>query len=192
MLELLSTISDPEEQQRLSHFYEKYYDILYARAYHILRHREDSQDCVQDVMEVIVELYDAKFSDREDADILRFASICCRNRAINMCKQRNQTIRNTVQLESRLDDSLYSDISDDEVSVQDLLINAETCEIVRKLVKGLKLEYRDVIVLKYYYDMSNIKIAESLGISESLVGTRLHRAKKMLLKEGKEKLDALR
>ncbi len=192
MLELLSAISDPEEQQRLSHFYEKYYDVLFARAYQILRHREDSQDCVQDVMEVIVKLYDAKFYDWVDEDILRFASICCRNRAINIYKTRNQPIRNTVQLESRLDDSLYSDIVDDEVSVQDLLINTETCEIVRELVKGLKLEYRDVIVLKYYYDMSNIRIAESLGISESLVGTRLHRAKKMLLKEGKEKLDALR
>jgi len=47
-------------------------------------------------------------------------------------------------------------------------------------VYGLPPRYKDVILLRYYFDLNNQEIAEQLKITESTVRSRLFRARKML------------
>lgn len=49
------------------------------------------------------------------------------------------------------------------------------------LIKAMDCKYGDVIILKYYYDMSSKDIANSLKISPQNVKIRLHRGKEILL-----------
>lgn len=47
-------------------------------------------------------------------------------------------------------------------------------------VKALPLKYKDVILMRFYFDLSTSEIAKQLGISENTVRSRLFRARKML------------
>ena len=53
-------------------------------------------------------------------------------------------------------------------------------ERVREAVRLLPGEYRAVVVLRYFEDLSYLEIAARLGLSLPTVETRLHRAKKQL------------
>ena len=57
-----------------------------------------------------------------------------------------------------------------------------------KAVQALPTKYKDVILLRFYMDLSNAEIAEQLSITESSVRSRLMRARKKLepFFEGKE------
>jgi RNA polymerase sigma-70 factor (ECF subfamily) len=54
-------------------------------------------------------------------------------------------------------------------------------DIVRKAVSKLQEDFREVVELYYYDSFSYEQIAKICGISDSLVKTRLFRAKKKLL-----------
>lgn len=73
--------------------------------------------------------------------------------------------------------SLESDPED--VGSPSLDDHAETAlrrEVVRAAVAGLDGSERDLVALKFQGGLSNTEIAATLGLSESNVGTKLHRA----------------
>ncbi len=62
------------------------------------------------------------------------------------------------------------------------LIDSNRAAFVKTLLGKLKPDYRIVMELRYFEDMSYKEIAEELGESISFVKTKLHRAKKQLKK----------
>lgn len=63
---------------------------------------------------------------------------------------------------------------------EEVALDKEQRELVRKLLDTLPASYRGVTVLRYFYDMSYAEIAQTLKLTESAVKTRLHRAREML------------
>jgi RNA polymerase sigma-70 factor (ECF subfamily) len=53
-------------------------------------------------------------------------------------------------------------------------------ETVRAAMAGLEPSERDLVALKYHGDLSNAEIGQLIGLSESNVGTRLHRVMEKL------------
>lgn len=51
---------------------------------------------------------------------------------------------------------------------------------IREHISKLKPEYRQVVTLKYIYELKNEEIADELGIKTGTVKSRLHRAKSTL------------
>jgi RNA polymerase sigma-70 factor (ECF subfamily) len=74
----------------------------------------------------------------------------------------------------------------DETTPYELTVSAETKEIVQRLLQNLKSEYREVIVLREYEQLSYTHIAEITGDTESSVKSRLFKARKALTKKLKE------
>lgn len=58
--------------------------------------------------------------------------------------------------------------------------NIETVTELLGKIKTLPQIYRDILILKYYFDMTNKKIGEFYDISEDTVRKRLQRAKELL------------
>jgi RNA polymerase sigma factor (sigma-70 family) len=96
--------------------------------------------------------------------------------------------------------SLYSDsfnttskivkqIPDRQMNPEKEVINDEARRVVEHAVDGLPEKYRVVYVLKEIQELDNEEIAECLGISDSNVKVRLHRAK-ALMKEALYKLSS--
>jgi RNA polymerase sigma-70 factor (ECF subfamily) len=54
---------------------------------------------------------------------------------------------------------------------------------IQALLDGLSDEYRIVVILRYWYDLSYIEIAEILETTESAVKSRLFRARQALAKQ---------
>ncbi len=52
----------------------------------------------------------------------------------------------------------------------------ERREVVRGALEGLPPREREIVLLKFHGQLSNGELARAMGISESNVGTRLHRA----------------
>ena len=71
-------------------------------------------------------------------------------------------------------------IVDEDADVQRIVIDNETTEIVSEAVDKLDDMYRDPIIMKYYYHMRNVDIAQVLNIDSNKVNGRIFRAKQKL------------
>ena len=72
------------------------------------------------------------------------------------------------------------EFSDLEPSPEDLMIENQNLELVLTLIKSLKKEYRIILKLRYFEDLSYKEIEEKLNESASTVRVKIFRAKKML------------
>jgi RNA polymerase sigma-70 factor (ECF subfamily) len=72
-----------------------------------------------------------------------------------------------------------------EQTPHDLTVSTETTEIVQTLLGQLKTEYREVLVLQHYEQLSYAEIASITGDSESSVKSRLYKARKALMEKMK-------
>ena len=58
------------------------------------------------------------------------------------------------------------------------LVRREEQEKIQTALQGLDATDRAAIILRYWYDFSEVEIAESLKLTVSAVKSRLHRARK--------------
>lgn len=74
----------------------------------------------------------------------------------------------------------------DKQTPYEITVAAETTEIVQRLLQNLKSEYREVILLREYEQLTYTQIAEITDDTESSVKSRLFKARKALTKRLKE------
>jgi len=71
----------------------------------------------------------------------------------------------------------------DEKTPHVIAVSTETTELVQKTLQNLKSEYREVIVLREYEQLSYRQIAEITGDTESSVKSRLFKARQAIAKK---------
>ncbi len=80
------------------------------------------------------------------------------------------------------------------VHPEDVVLQNESSAEVQRWLKALPVEYRLVITLRYWQDLSYAEIAQATGASESAVKSKLHRARCMLaqqvMAQGKRELQS--
>jgi len=64
----------------------------------------------------------------------------------------------------------------------DTVTTEETRQELMQVLKRTDVKYREIIVLKYYYDLTDEEIGEYLYMPVGTVKSRLHRAKALLRK----------
>jgi RNA polymerase sigma-70 factor (ECF subfamily) len=69
-----------------------------------------------------------------------------------------------------------------EPSPEDAYMDAERSNDMQALLSQIPPDYRAVVVLRYWYDMSYTEIAETLDTTESAIKSRLFRARQALAK----------
>lgn len=108
-----------------------------------------------------------------------FLVIIVRNIAIDMYNHKKK--QNVVTF-----DEAYIVKEDSDSSPLNLIISEESIDSMVKNIDKLDVKYSDVILLKYFYEYTEIEIAKLLNISHENVRVRLYRARKMI-KEMMEK-----
>ncbi len=73
--------------------------------------------------------------------------------------------------------------SRDRVEPEDVVVRHESSAEIRSLLQSLPAEYRLVIVLRYWQDLSYAEMAQVLGTTEGAIKSRLHRARRMLAQQ---------
>jgi len=155
----------PDEYRKLML---RYQDSVFRLACRILGRREEAEDVVQ---EAFIRAYSNLESCRDRSRYWPWI----RRIALNIC------IR-------RIPREHPSDIVDDLVDAASAQGNPVEVEVLRRIANGdmktavanLPAVYRIVLVLRYEENLSYQEIAELIDEDARVVGTRLHRAKKML------------
>lgn len=77
-------------------------------------------------------------------------------------------------------------IKSDTLNPEEVLIKNQKKIILHKLIKQLTPQYRKIIELRYFKELSYSEISEKLNINISLVKVQLFRSKTLLMKIAKE------
>lgn len=140
--------------QRVQKLFEKYKDMVYRLALSYLGNPEDAQDISQEVFLRLLRWNGRIRSGAERAWLTKVTVNCCK-------------------------DLLSSRVPTREVEETDAVYFPETSDL-KEAVMALPGDYRVVVFLHYYEDYSTREISDLLKVSQSVVTTRLHRARQRL------------
>lgn len=147
---------------------ERHQSRLYSFAYGMMQNSEAARDVVQ---ETFIAAYQAL--PRYNPQGTFYAWL--HKIAMNQCLRHLRNKKWTVPWEDV--DPLVTDTAPDP---EQSLVSDEKRRRIRKAIKRLPKDYREVIVLRYDSELSYLEIAETLGVPVSTIETRLFRAKEKL------------
>jgi RNA polymerase sigma-70 factor (ECF subfamily) len=139
---------------------EKYSDMIVRVAFSYMKNIYDAEDVTQDtLLKLIKKSPQFENESHEKAWLIRVA--------INNCKNRLKTVwfKKILSLQDHIYD--FTDFTPKEN------------EVIHAVLK-LSAKYRTVIYLFYFEGYSIVEIASILDCKESTIGSRLHRARKLL------------
>ena len=168
--QLIARAKDGDDEA-FSEIVRRYQDFVYRQAWSYLRDDDAAKDAAQ---EVFVTAYQGIPYLRKDSALRRWLYRVCRNHCLNVI--RHQKIEHRLRPEDP--DAVKPDMA--------LLVT------LRERISALDDPYREVIILRYYHDLSYVEIAQVLDITIDNVKTRLFRAKNMLKRMLGERTDEMR
>lgn len=164
---------DPDEyEESLEQMMVKYGDELTFLAYSYVKNIEVSKDIVQNVF---VSAYTNLETFRGDSLVKTWLFRI----TINKCKDylKSSVFKRLVLRGTWIEDKNRITASPDEI-----LIEEERSQAIKKAVFSLKVKYREVILMRYYQDLTVSEISSILKMPEMTVRTRIRRAKQQLEK----------
>ena len=196
MIPIVLTINSDGDRFFVEKLYLQYRKNIYAAAFKILKHREDAEDCVQDVIKTVIGHVD-KFRDVAPEELAKLLAVCTRNAAINIYRKNRKKKDNEsrISFDSVHEEELLREMKrtdDQNKNPAVIAVNKESKQRLAQIISELDDIYRDVLVLRVQYKLNNREIADILKISPNTVNVRLHRAKKILLEERGAELDEIR
>jgi RNA polymerase sigma-70 factor (ECF subfamily) len=161
------------DQTAFGYLVEHYQSAVFNLAYRLLGEPQEAEDAAQ---EAFLRAY-ANLS-RYDVDrpfktwLLSITS----NHCIDRLRKRRLTWLSLEDEGLAPHPALFSA----EAGPEEAFLDVERSEGMQALLAQLPLEYRTVVVLRYWYDMSYVEIADTLQTTESAVKSRLFRARQAL------------
>lgn len=143
---------------------------LYRKACSLLSSPEDAEDVLQ---EALVTAFRAIGKFRGESGFYTWIYRI----VINKCRdfQRSRQSRREEDIE------LYHPVlSDGRVSLEKNLELSDNAEYLIKKVNGLGKKYREILLMRYYDDLSYQEIADALGLNVGTVKSRLFKARELL------------
>lgn len=160
--------------------FRKYQDYVYHILYGIVGSAEEARDLTQDVF---LQVYRSLPKFRRDA---RFATWLYRvavNRGVDAARGAKRWRFLPLVQENLAKEHLADEATEPEFAFEKQL--AQTS--IQGALQKCPLSHRDILVLRYYRELSIEEIAETLDCSEAAAKVRLHRARKVF-KEQYERL----
>jgi RNA polymerase sigma factor (sigma-70 family) len=156
--------------EKMGLLFERYHRALFGFLYHSTSHRSTSEDLVQTVFYRMLK-YRHTFSG--EGEFRTWMYHLARNVLNDEFKKTNRLFYQENYVE-------ISDKSYAESDLEEHLEQIESNEILQKSLLKLSNEYREVLVLSRFQELSYQEIGEILNISEANVKVRVHRAIKEL------------
>jgi RNA polymerase sigma-70 factor (ECF subfamily) len=145
-------------EMQIADYVMKYQDSHYRLAYSIVKNSYDAQDVVQ---ESITKAFSSKKSLKEPDYIKTWFYRIEVNTALDFLRKRNKTVPSDEDMLAGQDSGEY-----DEYQNFDL----------QKALDELPVNYRSVVILRYFEDLKIEEVAEVLNENVNTVKTRLYKA----------------
>jgi RNA polymerase sigma-70 factor, ECF subfamily len=152
----------------------EYLDGLYSYALVLSRNHAEAEDLVQ---ETYLRAIQAMGRLRADSNIKSWLFTILRNVWFNQLRK----LRNGPQIVNiEEDNGVANKIVEQSVDSHDLYVSKVEAEQVRAAILGLPVDFREVILLREYEDLSYQEIASVMGCRVGTVMSRLARARAKL------------
>jgi RNA polymerase sigma factor (sigma-70 family) len=161
------------DQLAFNTLFNTYWDTVYA---FLLSRTADPSKAEELAIETFskafdrIDRFDTKFS------FVSWIMTIAKNHHIDNFRSSKKFAENTNQMS----EEKFQEISSREPSPEDLLISNQNLDFVLSQIKSLKEDYRTILKLRYFDDLSLKQIEKKLKEPASTVRVKLFRAKKML------------
>ena len=165
---------DPDAFDR---FVDRYGDRIYGFGMHVCGEREDARDIAQDtLLQAFRSLKELKDAGALRTWLYRVASNAClmKRRKSKFAPARELSLE---ELMPAGPDAASIEIPDTSAMPDQAAERAETQRVVQEAIRELPANYRIVLILRDIEQLSTRETAEALGIAETAVKMRLHRAR---------------
>jgi RNA polymerase sigma-70 factor, ECF subfamily len=176
---------DGERLPTFDEIYQEYAERTLNLLYRFTSREQVARDLLQDVF---IKVYENMNSFEKRSQIYTWIYRIAVNHAINFMRRERRTLWLDL-LDETVSDLLRRDKVDvagfggqDVPMPDELLERSETERMVRQAIDSLPVNYKAPFVLFKDEQLSYNEIAEILELSLSAVETRIHRARKMLIK----------
>lgn len=168
---------------------EENYQRIFNVVYHMIEDREEAEDLTQDTF---INAHRAFASFRHESQIYtwlyRIAVNLTKNR---LDRRRRRRLTEAGSLDAPLeveDDDIMPQVEDWRHTPVRTAENSELQRVLTAEVSNLRPEYKEVVILRDYEDLSYEQIAQVLGCSVQAVKSRLFRARSVLRRALREYL----
>ena len=167
---MLMMIESEEDRLFLEGLYLEYHQLLYGMALRVTRNRETAQDAVGDSLVALTKKIDLLRS--LDSNKLRaYLVITVKHTAISLL--------NRGKREQAADDSVFVNLQDG-FRVDESVLSRAGVERIKQAVRQLPRREKDVMLMRYFQELTDEEIADALGIRPVSVRVQLSRARKHL------------
>lgn len=149
-------------------------DRVFSYILHIVKDREQAEDIFQETfVKAIMTIKQGRYTD--SGKFSAWISRIAHNLIIDFYRQ--EKAENTVSTDSDVTDMLNRrDLA--EENIEDRLVSEQIQEDVRRIIDALPESQREVLMMRYYRDMSFKEIAEATNVS---INTALGRMRYAIL-----------
>ena len=161
------------DHRAFEQIYVKYKEKIYSLCTYMCGDRETAKDLTQQIfLKAYTSLHSFRFGAQFSTWLLRLAMNVC----IDHQRKTNRT--KLVPIEKIPEANKKMIVSDQETH-----LNGEMTIAIEKAMTKLSDKLRQVVVLKYIWDLSYTEISKALGCSVGTVGSRLNRSHQFLAQE---------
>lgn len=153
--------------------YNRYEQSVYNIAYNILKNVEQAEDITQDVFLKIYKYID----DITDVDSSRTAGLVAtisKNSAIDKYRENKKMVEYNDELYEQSD-------NDPAIIIENQIEELYYLDILEEELREMPPAMKEIIEMRYGYNLKMSEIADVLGIKSSTVRKRFERAKKYLI-----------
>lgn len=161
---------DSSETERIAAVFNAYSKVMYQVAYRWLGSKEEAEDAVQEAFCKVLKNPSMVLALPKE-DLQAYVQVLCRNVIIDQVRSNKQKI---VSLEEA-----GCLLLPDSNNVEEAVLNRVEIENLLRL-PSLPNDYRDILVLRHYYNLSFREIAFTLKITESNARKKWSRAIKKM------------
>ena len=174
MLFLLA-LDDLENKERtqIERLYHNYSAHVKKLAESIIKETNYTDDIVNDTFVKVIR-YKDKFIDASEDEKIRLLIIITRSVCFNYLKKRKKL--RFEYTHSKTGERLATAEPSSDFDLLKTLVSKETAVVLMEAINNLNNPARDMIILKFYYEMKNVEIAKFYGMNPSTVGTIIHRS----------------
>ena len=162
---VLVRLLQQKNSKAFAQLYERYKNRIYSYCLRLIGDRGAAEDAAH---ETFMKMFDGINSLRSPESFKPWLFRIARNEAfMNLRKNRSNGYNK-------------ADFMREDQSIDEQLLASETSEIVKHHLMSLKQEYREVLILREYDQLSYAQISEVTGDTESSVKSRIFKARKAL------------
>lgn len=156
----LSAHITEQERDKFEELYKRYKKTVHYIALEYMNDPYLAEDATHETFLKLTN-YVNRIGEVDSPKTYSFVAITARSVCIDMLRSEKSYLKNTEKFHSKS-------------------VGEQTAGELLEKIKVLPEIYRDVLILKYYMDMPNSKIAEIMNLNEPAVRKRLQRARELL------------